>query len=141
MRNIREAKFEYDAIKEVLEEDDLPIAKQMEMQHRMCELILEIREIRREQAADPSNQLLRKNPVKKYRKVTEEDMTDYRAFKHFLENPENIGKYKKSTLASWRNALKNGKTPAAVAKILRFAGYVVVTERKWRKPKSRTRKK
>lgn len=141
MRSIREAKFEYEAIKEVLQEDSekLPIADQLNMQYRMCDLMLELRTIRKEQAIENSKDLLRKNKVKPYRRVCEKYMTDYRAFKHFLENPENIGKYKKSTLASWRNQLKNGNTPAAIAKILKFAGYTIKFERKWNKPNKKKR--
>jgi hypothetical protein len=69
--------------------------------------------------------------------VKEPYMTDYRAFKHFLENPENANRYNKNTLYSWKSKLKAGKTPAALEKILKFAGYTIKYERKWNKPKKR----
>ena len=136
MRSIREAKFEYDAIKEVLDTDreSLTIPEQLEMQYRMCDLFREIRSIRNEQEIDNANAGFRKTPVNKNKKVCEAEMTDYRAFKHFIEKPDNANKYKKNTLYSWKRMLRDGKTPAAVYKILKFAGYTVKSERKWNRP-------
>ena len=107
----------------------------MAMQYRMCELMLDIREIRKEQAQEPK--VFRKKATKPSKKVTEESMTDYRAFKHLLEQRETANKYNPSTLRTWLRTLKNGKTPKAVEKILRFAGYTIATERKWNKPRNR----
>ena len=136
--SIREAKFEYNAIKETLEEqsEELTMAEQLNMQYRMCELMLEIRKIRKNQAKEAAESF-RKTKVHHTKRVKAPYMTDYRAFKHFLENPENANRYNKNTLYSWKSKLKAGKTPAALEKILKFAGYTIKYERKWNKPKKR----
>ena len=129
--------FEYDAISEDLEFDDTEPSRAMMLQVRLCELKMEIAEYKANKKAEPV--VYRKNPVPKNKKCDEKYLSDYRAFKHFLEDMDNMRKYNPYTLIAWKSILRRGITPRAVEKILRFSGYSVRQQRKWNKPPWRTR--
>jgi DNA-binding LytR/AlgR family response regulator len=129
--------FEYNAIKEDLEElDNLTPARAMELQTRLCELRLYMKE-HQEKIAKNRKEVFRNNPVKDSKRVTEADMTDLRAFKHMLTDREICKQYKVSTLTRWRTLINKGQLPSNFHKYLKENGYRVQQKRIWKKPNAR----
>jgi hypothetical protein len=129
---VRSMRFEYEAIAEDLENDDLPVADQMKLQYRQCELFLQIKQHMK--AQKEKELIAAKSHNVEGKRFYHEGLSDKAAFLDFLANKENQKKYKSGTLRAWKYRILNGKMPRTVFDVLKNAGYTIKTQRTWNKP-------
>ena len=130
------ALFEYRTIKEILEDDGLPVAEEMKLQVRLFELSFEIKAHNKKLLKEKLENF-RRNAIDPSKRINEREMTDLRAFKHFLSDRTLTKNYKVGTLKKWNTDLNKGKVPSIVDILLKKNGYKVVTTRKWLKPRAK----
>ena len=65
------------------------------------------------------------------------ELSDLRAFRHFLDSKVAKDKYNPRTLSYWLNKINKGEIPKIAEEVLRANGYKVKQMRKWTKPKGK----
>jgi|DEB0MinimDraft_4_1074332.scaffolds.fasta_scaffold13510_4 hypothetical protein len=128
--------FEYNAILEDLEDESLEVSKALQLQYRLCELKMLMKE-HQDKLLKDRKEIFRKRAVPDHKRVRESELSDLRAFKHMLENREICKQYKASTLTKWSHDLNKGKLPTNFVKYLKANGYRIEQQRKWSKPNGR----
>lgn len=124
-------------VKDLLKDSDsLEVTVALELQVELCSLQMEIRAHESRQKEKFKNSFrTTSEPASKNRYKPE--LSDLRAFRHFLDSKVARDKYNPRTLSSWLNKINKGELPKIAEKVLKANGYKIIQTRLWAKPNSK----
>lgn len=121
---------------EELNDDSLSYAYVEKLKKELSELEKEIAEHEKMQKEKFKNAYRTTSEATKKHSYGAE-LSDLRAFRHFLDSKVALERYNRRTLSYWLSKINKGEVPKIAEKVLRANGYKVKQERKWTKPKGK----